>query len=255
MLKLRDLQAQFAHTLFIAAETGLLSNVVGAGIEVSERLDIYRNNVLSNYRNALRDTYPVIVRLVGDEFFNAAARTYAKGKVSTSGDLHDFGQTFGDFLRDYAPARELPYLPDVARLEWSCHRVFHALDPAPLDVSVFAHLDEKAFSKLKCELRPSAQLLASDYPVLRIWQISQPDYSGDDSVALDEGADRLLITRRDYVVEVRRLAAVEYSMLKNLSDGCTLGQAVDIAQSMDGLFDLQQFLSDHILAPTLNPLF
>ena len=54
---------------------------------------------------------------------------------SRSGDLNDYGEDFADFLADYPHARELSYLPDVARLEWLVQIVYYAADAPTPDLS------------------------------------------------------------------------------------------------------------------------
>ena len=93
-----------------------------------ERIGIYRRTIATNYRNALGATYPVVRRLVGTPFFDAAVDAYVEAHPSRSGDLNEYGATFGEFLGGYEPASDLPYLPDVARLEWAIDEANRAAD-------------------------------------------------------------------------------------------------------------------------------
>ena len=43
------------------------------GADPASRFAVYRNNVQSSLINALADSYPVVLQLVGDEFFRAMA--------------------------------------------------------------------------------------------------------------------------------------------------------------------------------------
>ena len=251
MPSLHEVQKQFAHALFAGTDDEIEHAVVPGALGVALRLDIYRNNVLSNYRKALRDTYPTIVRLVGDEFFNAAARVFAKESVSGSGDLHDYGEAFGDFLAAFEPARGLPYLGDVARLEWAMHRVFHAADATALTPSGFSALSEEQLTRLRFILHPAARLIESRYPIARIWRISQPENSDEEvSVSLDEGGERVLVIRRNDVVELEPLTKAQYAMLYALAHEAPLGEAVEVAMRQDATFDLGQFLTHHVTRAT-----
>ncbi len=247
---LRDLQAQFTRALFSGGDA-LIEQIIEPGsLDASTRLGIYRNNVLINYRNALRDTYPVVLRLVGDEFFNAAARVFARESPSASGDLHDYGEEFCGFLAAFPPAQNLPYLADVARLEWAVHRVFHAADTAPLDLSRLAEIGEDRLSALRFNLSPAARVINSLYPIARIWQVSQPGYLGDDTVSLEEGAQRVLVIRRDYVIELKPLSVGEHAMLRSLEAGHSLGHAVNETLAADPDFDVEKFMIDFVATST-----
>ena len=96
----------------------------------------YRHSIRRNYRNALGATYRVVKRLVGEPFFNAAVDAYVAAHPSGCADLNVYGDRFDRFLADYPPARTLPYLPDVARLEWAIDRVHNAAETftSPQDV-------------------------------------------------------------------------------------------------------------------------
>ena len=83
--------------------------------------------------------------------------------------------TIAVFLASYPPARELGYLPDVARLEWAIDQANIAADAAPFDLSALASVAPDALGEMRFQLHPSARLIASPYPVLRIWQVNQPE--------------------------------------------------------------------------------
>src|SRR5512134_2655165 len=132
------------------------------------RLAIYRNNVVHNYCEALRAVFPVVERLVGEEFFGHAARRYALACPSRSGDIQAFGESFPEFLAALPGAAGLPYLRDTARLEWLVHEAFHAAEHPGVDLELLAGVPAERYPELRFALHPSCRLLASPYPVHRI---------------------------------------------------------------------------------------
>ena len=128
MGELARLQADFLDAVVDPANAGRAPALRAGRIGSAERLAVYRHNLHSNWRAALADTHPVVERLVGPAFFGEAARRYAIAHPSASGDLNRFGAGFARFLGAYEHARDLPYLADVARLEWAWHECFHAAD-------------------------------------------------------------------------------------------------------------------------------
>src|SRR5258706_7705388 len=120
MPSLREVQRGFA-TATVFGDTAAIAalGVVGGGLDPVARIGVYRNNVLGNYHKALGATYPVVRRLVGAPFFNAAVDAFVRAYPSRHGDVNRYGGELARFLAAYAPARELPYLPDLARLEWA----------------------------------------------------------------------------------------------------------------------------------------
>src|SRR6185295_14130937 len=96
--------------------------------EPGERIAVYRHTMLTNYRNALGATYPVVRELTGMPFFNAAVDAFVLAHPATGGDLNVYGAAFPVFLATYPDAPQLPYLPDVARLEWAMDEAHRAAD-------------------------------------------------------------------------------------------------------------------------------
>jgi hypothetical protein len=113
--------------------------IVGASaMHAAAAIAVYRNNVFSNYRKALREDYAAVLGLVGEGFFHAACDAYIRLHASPSGDLNDFGSAFGTFLESWPPAAQLAYLPDVARLEWAMHLASNAADSSALNLASLA---------------------------------------------------------------------------------------------------------------------
>ena len=73
---------------------------------------------------------------------------------SPSGDLNDYGGAFADFLAAYPHAVELPYLADVARLEWLVQAVYYAADAGPADLSALAATPPERCGELRFALAP-----------------------------------------------------------------------------------------------------
>lgn len=247
---LRDLQADFAAALF-DEQPGMVARVRAGRFPAAQHLQVYRNNVVESLTGALRAVYPVVGKLVGDGFFRYAAHEYLHAHRPRSGNLHDFGDAFASFLAGFVPAAELPYLPDVARLEWAWHQAFHAADAPAFDLARLGTVPAEQHAALRFVLHPSACLLASDFPVVRIFEINQEGYGGDTSVDLDEGGVRVLVIRRGLTVNVEVLAAGEAELLAALAGQQPLGTAVPAALAAQPDFDLTVTLADHLQCGTL----
>ena len=69
--------------------------------------------------------------------------------------------------------------------------MFYEADHPALDLERLTQVPPERYADLRFALHPACRLLRSAYPVRRIWQVSQPDYQGDQAVALDEGGDHI----------------------------------------------------------------
>ena len=252
MPSLREVQRGFAAATVFGDMSALAElGVVGGELDPAARIGIYRNNVLANYRKALAATYPVVRRLVGTPFFNAAVDAFVRAYPSRNGDVNRYGGELGRFLAAYAPARELPYLPEVARLEWAIDQAAIAADARQLDLDALAAVPAQSFESLRFALNPSAYFLASPYPVLRIWQVNQDGFEGDDTVDLGAGGDSLLVLRGASGVTIERLSPGEHALLIALASRAGLGEAAARADAQEEGFDLTRALRHHVAAQTL----
>ena len=78
---------------------------------------VYRNTVMKGWIDALQANYPSVARLVGEEWFRAAAAVYARAHPPSVPMLTEYGAGFPVFLESFPPAAELPYLSAVATLD------------------------------------------------------------------------------------------------------------------------------------------
>jgi len=251
MSSLRNLQERFAVAMLDPQSAGSELNIRANGWDGGRRLGIYRNHIVNSFTEALRACYPVVDRLVGGGFFNHTARAYLRAYPSRSGDLREYGSAFAQFLEGFAPAKALAYLPDVARLEWARQLVYHASDTKPLELSALAAIAPEHHAQLRFMLNPAAQLLASPYPLLKIWEVNQADFRGDQAVDLGIGRARLLIIRRGLAIEMQALGSGEYVLLNKLAEGKTLAAAYKQAADLEPEFDLAEALKRHVLRQSL----
>ncbi|HKK14245.1 MAG TPA: DNA-binding domain-containing protein [Gammaproteobacteria bacterium] len=235
MTSLRELQRDFAGALFDERSPDFTPQPA--------RFQIYRNNVLSNLVDALASVYGAVKALVGDEFFEHAAERYARRTPSLSGNLNDFGADFGAFLATLPGASDLPYLGDVARLEWSAHLALLAPDAGPADFSALAALAPGEQERVRLRLHPSVHLLESPYPLLRIWELCQPDTPQTGAgVSLDEGAARLLVARPRLKVEITELTPGPFALLAAVHEGQGFAVACERALEVDAGLDIPAFV-------------
>ena len=239
---LRDLQQRFAASLLAdtAADPGLA---------------VYRNTVVANYRNAMAATYRVVRELTGRAFFDAAVDAFVAAHPSTAGDLNVYGDELGAFLADYPYAQDLPYLPDVARLEWAMDYAARAADAAgsaEATVASLSALGPEDLMRQRFRLDPSCRLLCSAFPVLRIWQAHQPGGDGDFDIDFDVPAEHLLVRRESASPLVERVAPAEYDWLTALAAGVPLGVALESAFARDPQFDVGAALGKHIASGTIQ---
>jgi hypothetical protein len=123
MSDLATLQQDMAAGLLTGRYGAFQAQVLIGPVSAAEALGLHRNTVLHALTNALRLTFPTVDALVGDAFFDQAALAFVEERPPARACLTGYGSGFADFLARYDFAADLPYLPDVARLDFAVEAV------------------------------------------------------------------------------------------------------------------------------------
>jgi len=221
---------------------GLVDREIGSIVkslsdgERPERIDIYRNTILSGLTRALRLAFPAVERLVGGEFFEGAADAFITEHLPHTAYLDRYGDEFPAFLNRFPPAASLPYLADVARLEWAVSCALHAPDETSLELLQLTALAPEDQCRVSFHAHPSVGLLQSKFPVDDVWRAV---LSGDDRAmaALDLAAGPvfLLVERDEVGPEVTRMEETAWRFLRALCRGEPLASAINTAPGLDAV--------------------
>ncbi|MDE2115733.1 MAG: putative DNA-binding domain-containing protein, partial [Hyphomicrobiales bacterium] len=238
---LHERQRAFADAILnpaLAAPAGLLGP---DGVASAHRFGVYRNNVVMGLIHLLEDKFPAVLRLVGTPFFQAMAQAFVLSCPPQSPILLQYGGQFPDFIARFTPARELPYLADVARIEQAYLEAYHAEDADALDPSAFLAIAPQDFDRLHLQLHPSVQVLSCTGPALRIWQMNV----GDEPLQpVDLGeAQCVLVSRPEALVELREIQGSSEVFISSLLDQASVVTALQRALAADPEFDLSANLA------------
>lgn len=242
-MRLPELQQAMRAGILGEAPDALLAAILPAGLDPAARLQIHRNNTIIGLTEALKTTFPVVARLVGERFFGFAAASFIRMAPPAQPCLAEYGTGFPRFLAGFEPAASLPYLPDVARLEWVVNEAYNAPDEAPLAPAAIADLSQELYPRLKLALQASCRFVASSYPIKRIWLANQTDAPDAGTIDLGAGGVQLLVMRRGFEVALIELDAAEQAFLTALDAGKAIETAHGAALALDPNFDLAAVLA------------
>jgi len=243
--RLWERQRQFAAALLDPAmpvPPGLLGP---DGKPATRRFDVYRNNVVAGLVEALKASFPAVLRIVGDAFFAAMARIYVALEPPKSPVMLDYGSTFADFVQTFEPAGGLPYLADVARIERAWLEAYHAAEAPVADLALLGALDSRSLADMRLTLHPSVRVVRSAFPAIQIW-LMNVDSGVPVPIDMLRGGEHAFIVRTVADVEVRRVTAGSATFVEGLATGASVAQATRQALGDDRDFDL---------APALVELF
>jgi hypothetical protein len=239
---LSALQIEFAATLLDASRTSALMEKLSRADEavldpslsrLNDRVGLYRGNVHAHRRAALANAYPVLLSLVGDDYFDALSRAYGLAYPSQSGDLNQFGGRLATFIATYESNPKFAYFSDMARLEWALHQAHYAQDVTPFTADDWASVGDGLLDA-RLAVHPACVAIESSFAIADIWLAHQP---GGEFPAAIEAPSYALVVRPAWQAGVLIQPEAAHRAFVALQDGRTLNEALDIAFSFDETFD------------------
>lgn len=209
-------------------------------LDSRQRLDIYAGAYWARLLECMRDEFPTMVAMLGEEAFNGLAVGYLQACPSQSYTLAQLSARFPQYLADSRPPRQsgpaeadqpdwADLLIDLARLERAINEVFDAPGAEAL-----GPLDEARMRAIPAERWPETRLVPA--PGMRLLEFRFP--ANDCFTAVREGRAPgmpapkptwLVLWRRDYVVRRQALSAVQYALLAAINEGRCVADAIAAA--------------------------
>lgn len=245
MPTLREVQQAISRCLLDQDDRDADGLIIADGIAAAARLDIYRNTFIGTLTNALRLSFPAVHRLVGEAFFESAARLFIEAEPPRSAYLDDYGAGFPEFLARHTPAASLPYLAGVARLEWAVSRALHAPDTQALEISSLTRIDSAQHGLIAFVPHPSVALVQAEHPVDTIWRaVLAQDDRVLATIDIDAGPAWLLVHRGDDGVEVTRCIESAWRFARDLFMSRPLQGAIEAHPDVEA----SALLAGHLVA-------
>ena len=232
-------QSEFAQALLNPTSPMPSGITTARGDGDDARFAVYRNNVFVGLTGALAKRFPVVRRLVGEEFFAGMARVFAGLHKPSSPVLFEYGGDFPDFIERFEPAQGLPYLGGVARIETAWTRAYHAKDAAPLALSALAAIEAGSLGLVHLAAHSSASLVSSPYPIGSIWAAHQHETPEPLQASR---AETVLVVRPEMDVSVIILPPEGAAFAQSLFAGERLDAASQSATLRDENFDFGRAL-------------
>lgn len=240
----------FAQALF---DTAVPERADIAALAAQPAFAVYRNTVMKGCIDALQANFPAVARLVGEEWFRAAAAIHAREALPRQPELMQYGTQFADFLERFEPAADLPYLPGVARLDRCWSEAHTAADdplPAAGDLDLLATGN---YFRIRLQPHAAARWMWFEYaPVYSIWSRNRADehFDGD----IDWQAEGALLTRPHDAVQWVALDRAGCAFMDACAAEGTVADAARAALESDPRADLAVLISTLLRAGAFSRL-
>jgi len=224
---LAELQRSLAqHILGAGDEPGLERlAVVPAGANLGARLAVYTDGYPARMQESLRETYPAIAKILGDGSFDGLADRYVEWAPAGWCNLNNVGVRLPDFLGEDPLTTDLPFLPDLARLEWAVIECFNAALQEPFDIASCGDWGLDDWAEARIGFQPGTAIVGSEWPIRRLREARHLERHEID-VDLVDRPESVLIHRDGFDVSTRTVDPSEALSLVRLGEGATLGEVM-----------------------------
>jgi hypothetical protein len=237
---LRDFQDAFAQAL----QNGPTDNATFAALATQPGFSVYRNTATKGCIDALLANYPAVARLVGDEWFRAAAAVFIRQSPPRCPMLVHYGDAFPGFLATFEPAAELPYLSGVALLDRFWTEAHVAADRTPIAAADIAQYHPDALARTALRPHPSARWKwFADQPIYSLWRANREHANTDALGTLVWRGEGALLVRPYSTVEAFELSAGGCAFLDVCAAGANLSDAGIAALDAEHDIDLSALVA------------
>ncbi len=219
----------------------------------SRRFNIYRNNRATSLIENLEATYPAVLKLVGDSYFKAVARQFIDIHPPQSPVMFEYGENFGEYLCSMPTAQQIPYVEDVARIEWLRNKAYHAPDAPLVNLSDATDMSPDHLANGVLVFHPSVGLLSSKWAAGSIWSATVTDQSEKNQIRADIG-EHLLVLRHGFDVVQYIISEHEMQFLRSLAEGLNITQAASHVMEQDADFNTGEALTKFVGLNTFSAI-
>ena len=189
-----------------------------------DRLEIYANMYFFRILDSLKEDFPRVLQLVGEDHFHNLITSYLIEYPSTHWSLRYAGKNFATFLKSQPQLTQWPQLVDLAKLEWALLEAFDAPETEVLTRDGLMALGEEKIQSAILKSGSHVFVLKSRWPLL-----TNDSESQSTGVAKKPTFYHYVIWRRDLNVVYRECQdPEEYKLLKATQQGVTLHEACEI---------------------------
>lgn len=219
-------------------------------------IDVYRNTIANGAIDALAATFATVQLMVGEEWFRAAAREFARVHPPSEPALIGYGADFPQWLADFPPAGDAPYLAGAARLDWLWWQSWSAADAPLLDAETLSALQPESLDSTGLALHPTLRLAAFDTGIPSLWLAHQSPMRGE-AHQLNDIPERILFIRTGAHVQSHLVDIATFEFLDALTRHDSIVTAAEHAIAADPACSLPHILTGAIalgLFSTINPI-
>lgn len=181
-------------------------------------IHLYRQAYRIRLVEALRENYPILHRVLGDEEFERIAHAFIHAHPSRRPSIRWFGDQLAEFFVARPDLLPHPALADLVCMEWALSLAFDGADSPALQVEDLASLPQDAWPKLRFRVHPTLTLRPMSWAVEPLWSLISSDPEAE-AQAPEPLNHHLIVWRRDETTQWRSASADEAELLEACRQG------------------------------------
>ena len=209
-----------------------------AGPRADAGLSVYRNTIAKGRADALAAQFPTVERVVGAAWLAAAANAHGAEHPPRTASLLSYGGDFADWLSQFPPAADMPFLSELARLDYLWSESHLAADAEPLQPDALAGMTPEAFGHHALTLHPATRFAGFGDSTPDLWRALQPPSEAPEALELGDAPQGLLITRPALETTTTVIGSGELAFLQACEAGHSLADAAVAAVTRQHDLDL-----------------
>lgn len=188
---------------------------------------INRNTVLASLQKWLEAIYPLTLAMVGDNYFKKLSYSYVTEVEPYVLIESAYGKKFPNYLSHLTKAEKLftslPYLSDLAKLDWARHQSYYAKERVNWDHLNFLKLTPIEQSCVTFVLHEDIFLIQSNWNLEKLLLLIEQETDTCNLFEL-KAPCYILIERTEMKVKHYILNQQKYHLLSRLNEGQTLAE-------------------------------
>lgn len=204
----------------------LTSEIIDNGVNSEAKLNIYRSTIRENLTNALRITYPLTAKIIGEGFLDFVASSYVFKFLPNEGSLLGYGKEFPEYLGSLEQMQSYLFVKDFANFEWLASECHDAHEEYPISAIEMQQLLEKGIVP-DLKIRSCVKAIASKYAIDKLWDLLRKNKDIHEGFQIElTNESYLMLAKIEYEIEVFPLEKSEFEIIEKMNNGHGLEDAL-----------------------------
>jgi hypothetical protein len=222
ILMLRD------HTIDQQSSTELdllSSQLVESNFSSEQLINIYRNNFLISISELLEQLFPVTQALVGSDYFTQTSRQFIHDCPLKEPHLNHYGGNFVSFLGELEVLKKMPFVTQMAELEWQLDRISHIHYEPNFDFDALSQIGEDQYLDIHFSLADICYLQSSNMDLIALHKdLSSPQETKHQDASYQQQSYILVLQNQQGKSAYMPVNHQQWTWLNGLQNSFTLAQ-------------------------------